>query len=134
MCPITHTSFVALLTAVAASFVFGFLWYGPLFGKMWAKLAGIECDGNQNKKMPVWPMLIALLNTILQVGCLAYILKMYKTCCGYDAAFVVWLGFQVPLLLSSVAWERKPVQLFVLNASFYLLNLLLIAAIIKYCP
>lgn len=128
MCPITHESLLALLICVVASFAFGFVWYGPLFGKRWAELAGVKMD----PKPPLKPMLLALLNTVLQVFALAYIVNNYTTHCFFDAAFVVWLGFQVPLLLSTVAWEGKSWNLFLLNGTFYFLNLQLVAAILKF--
>ena len=31
----------AVLGSMVASIVFGFLWYGPLFGKPWMRLSGI---------------------------------------------------------------------------------------------
>ncbi len=42
MCPITHESRLAILLAVVASFIFGAIWYGPLFGKTWAGLMGFK--------------------------------------------------------------------------------------------
>ena len=33
---------VAILVAVVANFILGFLWYTPLFGKAWAKEMGFD--------------------------------------------------------------------------------------------
>jgi len=32
--------YIPILIATIASFIFGFLWYGPLFGKQWMNLMG----------------------------------------------------------------------------------------------
>lgn len=128
MCPLTHASIVALVVSLVLSFVFGFVWYGPLFGKRWAQLVGVKMD----PKPPVKLMLLAFLGTALQVFALAYIVNMFHVRCSFDAALVVWIGFQIPLLLSAVLWEKKPWELFVLNGAFYFLNLQLIAAILMY--
>lgn len=37
MMPMIHLSFTAILIATVLNFFVGFLWYGPLFGKAWAK-------------------------------------------------------------------------------------------------
>lgn len=38
MYPSIHVNYLAVAAAVIASFAFGWLWYGPLFGKKWAGL------------------------------------------------------------------------------------------------
>ncbi len=130
MCPITHTSFIALGTAVIASFVFGFLWYGPVFGKTWMKLMGKKMEDCQGKKPPVAAMLLTLLGTILTTMVLAFIIHRPERPCGYGVAFLAWLGYYIPLLISTVVWEGKPWGLFLMNAAYYFLNLQLIAAIL----
>jgi hypothetical protein len=132
MCPITHESKLAIGLAVVASFIFGYLWYGPLFGKTWAGLMGFKMTEECKGKPPLSALLLTLLGTAFTVFALAYILGNYKPACNFGAALLVWFGFYVPLLFSTVTWERKPWKLFVLNAAFYLLNLQLIAAILTY--
>jgi len=131
MCPITHESKLAIALAVVASFVFGYLWYGPLFGKTWAGLMGFKMTA-ECKKPLVSSLLLTLLGTALTAFALAYILGIYKPYCNSATALLVWFGFYVPLLLGAVTWERKPVKLFMLNAAFNLLNLQLIAAVLTY--
>ncbi len=132
MCPITHVSFLVLGVTVIISFIFGFLWYGPLFGKLWANLAlGIkDCKGDG--KPPVSALLLTFLGTILQTVVLGYLLYAAKPCCNFGMAAAVWIGFYVPLMLSTKAWEGKPWKLLALNGTFYFLNLQLIAAILTY--
>ncbi|MDE2027145.1 MAG: DUF1761 domain-containing protein [Candidatus Omnitrophica bacterium] len=133
MCPITHESQLALLIAVIASFIFGAIWYGPLFGRTWAVLNGMKVPEEGCKgKPPVRSLLITFLGTCLTVFGLAYIMGNYKPLCSYGPALIVWLGFVVPLLLSSIAWECKPWKLFAINAVFYLLNFYLITVILTY--
>ena len=37
-----HINMVAVLVTVAANFMLGFIWYRPLFGKVWAKEMGFD--------------------------------------------------------------------------------------------
>ena len=132
MCPITHASFLALGVSVFASFMFGYVWYGPLFGKTWGQLMGFKMEDCKGKKPEASALLLTLLGTVLTTFVLAYILNIYKPCCSVGAAFLIWLGFYVPVQFSAVAWEGKPWKLFILNGAFYLLNLQLIAAILTH--
>ncbi len=129
MCPFTHANYLVLGLAVVASFVFGFLWYGPLFGKTWAQLMGIKIGECKHKP---WALPLTLLGTVLTTFVLAYVLYIYRPYCPYGAAFFVWLGFYVPLLFGSVTWEGRPWKLFALNATYYFLNLQLITAILVF--
>jgi len=132
MCPFSHANYLVLGSAVVASFVFGFLWYGPIFGQTWAQLMGFKIEDCKDKKPKASALLLTILGTALTTFVLAYILFIYKPYCSYGAAFFVWLGFYVPLLLGSVTWEGKPWKLFGLNAVYNFLNLQLIAAILTF--
>jgi len=35
-------NYLAIIAAAIASMLIGWLWYGPLFGKQWMKLAGLK--------------------------------------------------------------------------------------------
>ena len=132
MCPFINTNYLVLILAVVASFVFGYIWYGPLFGKTWAQLAGIKFEeGTCNKPKPE-SLILTLLGTVLTVFVLAYFLSIYKPYCSYGAAFFIWLGFYLPLLFSTVSWEGKSWKFLVLNGTYYFLNLQLIAAILTF--
>ena len=129
MCPFTNVNYLVLGLAVVASFIFGYLWYGPLFGKLWAQLVGLKCEEG---KLKPWALPLTLLGTVLTTSVLAYILFIYKPYCSYGAAFFVWLGFYLPVLVGAVTWEGKPWKLFALHAAYNLLNLQLIAAVLSF--
>ena len=130
MCPITHASYLALGVSVVASFIFGFLWYGPLFGKTWAGLMGFKMEDCKDKKPETAALLLTLLGTALTTFVLAYIANTWKPYCNFGAAFLIWLGFYVPLLFGSVAWEGKPWKLFLINAGYSLVSLLVMGSIL----
>ena len=132
MCPITHASHLALLLSVVASFAFGFMWYGPVFGKVWAELMGKKMENCKGKKPPASAMLLTLFGTMLTVFAVAYIMGNTKFVCSSGGAFLIWMGFYLPLLFGTVTWEGRPWKLFALNAAYYLVNLQLIAAIVTY--
>ncbi len=130
MCPFVHANYLVLGAAVVVSFIFGFLWYGPIFGNKWAQLMGIKKTAECNKPKPE-ALLLTLLGTVLTTLVLAYILNIYKPYCAFGAAFFIWLGFYLPVQIGTVVWEGKPLKLFLLNTSYTFLNLQIIATVLS---
>lgn len=47
-----------------------------------------------------------------------------------QAGFWAWLGFVATIMLGMTLWEGKPFRLYLLNAGYQLLNLLVMGAIL----
>ncbi len=144
MHPDIHVNFLAIIVAVVVSFVFSFLWHGPLFGKKWCSLMGYPTDCPPDKKMMNKALVLQLIGTFLTAFCLFHSLVVWRPSVwgvgadqpdymyGFFAGFFTWLGFYVPMLLGGVAWERKPWALFALNAAYAFLNLQLIGMVLAF--
>ena len=117
---------------VCAAFVFGAVWYGPLFGKTWAQLAGFKMDKECTGKPPVSSLLFTFAGTVSTVFVLAYMIGNGKFCCNPSAAFMVWIGFYVPMLLGGVAWEGRSWKLFGINAGYHFVTLLAAGMILAF--
>lgn len=131
-----EVNWLAIALAAIASMILGSLWYSPLlFGKKWMKIVGIkESDKGTGAEMAV-SMILGLIGAILTAFVLAKLLAIYRVQdikVALTFAFWVWLGFQAPICLGAVSWERKPWSLFFINGGYYLVNLLIAAAIIIY--
>lgn len=139
-----HINIVAIMIAVVANFVFGFLWYTPLFGKAWAKEMGI--DLSTGPKPTAAEMGKGL--TLMIIGCflMAYVFasnmgawsyvpgtqEMSKPVTILNASFFTWLGFYLPVDLNRVAWEKASMKLFAINTGYHFLSLLIAAIILVY--
>jgi hypothetical protein len=144
MQPAITINFGAITAAVFASFVFGWLWYGPLFGKTWARLMGLSPDVKPGSSVILRGMALTLLGTFLTAYVLAHSTNVWRASVwgagvdqpahvyGFFSGFFTWLGFYVPMLLGQTAWERKSWTLFALNAAYHFLNLQVIAMILAY--
>jgi len=144
MHPTIHVNWVAVLVAVVASFVFGWLWYGPLFGKKWAALMKMPPDMKPDPKVMMRGMILMVIGAILTAYTVVYVSDIWRPsvwggtgdAAGYvyalATAFWISLGFYVPQLFHGVAWEGKPWALFGINAAHAFLNLLIVALIIQY--
>ncbi len=113
-------------------FILGFLWYGPLFGKLWLKLSKIpasEVAKNRKKGMKgMWKqMVLNFVGTFVMVYVLAGLFALLGVTLPMQGAvlgFWIWLGFfACTTLLGGVLWEGKPWGLFSLNGLYWLVSL-----------
>jgi hypothetical protein len=124
----------AILGAAVASFVIGMLWYGPVFGKLWMKLAGITPKSMKRMNLtPVAAMSMGFIASLVTAYVLSHFAKMLSIATwGYAAnfAFWAWLGLVAPVQLGVFLWEGKPFKLFLLNTAYSLVVLIVMTGIV----
>ncbi len=144
MQPDIHLNYWAILVAVAASIVLGFLWYGPILGKAWMKEMGISPDQKPDPKVMRRGMILMVIGSFLTAYVLAHTGEVWRPSvwkAGADApaavygffnGFFIWIGFYVPLLLGAVAWENRSWKLFGINAAYSFVMLQAVAMILAF--
>lgn len=135
--PEVTVNYVLILIAAVAMMILGALWYGSLFGKEWAKMMGFDMSNpdvvKQMKEKAKPGYAITFAASLVMLYVLTHILSYAGAETprdGVEGALWVWLGFIAPTLLGSVLWEGKPWKLYFINASYYLVSLIVAAAII----
>lgn len=135
-------NWLAILLAVIANFLLGFLWYTPLFGKAWAKEMGMDMTQKPDPKIMMKGMAFMVIGNFL----LAYVLSHNIAAWGYvpgmedmgkfpsllNTAIFTCLGFYVPYHLGAIVWENRSWKLFFINVGYALVSLFLVAGIIIY--
>ena len=142
--PNIQIGMTAVIIAVVANFIFGAIWYMPLFGKAWAK--EMKMDPNSPKpasSVMIKGMAMMVIGNFLMVYVFAHNIAVWnpvtwgqaastvshrQTVCM--AAFFTWLGFFLPQDLGRVAWENASWKLFFINTAYHYLSLLLAALIL----
>src|SRR3979411_1521354 len=71
MQPDIQLNYWAILAAVAASMVIGFLWYGPILGKAWMKEMGRPAGSKPDPKVMRRGLILMLIGSLLPVFVLA---------------------------------------------------------------
>lgn len=109
----------AVLMAAITAFIIGFLFHGPLFGKLWMKLANIHPTGNEklSDMIPqmVWNLIANIVSaTILSIIYLfasdsAYIVS--GALGGVCVGLLAWFGFTVTSTSMDVIWMGRSVKL-----------------------
>lgn len=120
-------NYLSVLAAAVVSMVLGWLWYGPLFGKMWSRETKMKME-TKNMGMSYGLMFLGSLvmayvlsHAIIFAG--TY-LQMTGAPAGLMSGFFNWIGFVAPVTLGSVLWEKKSWKLWILNNGYYLITLL----------
>ncbi len=101
----------AVLVCGIAAMGIGALWYGPLFGKAWAKVIGATAsDMAERKKMQkrALPLYITqFLITLFQVWVLAHYMQGIMRGAAMMGVFWTWIAFIVPTLAGSAMWNNE---------------------------
>ncbi len=91
----------------------GAVWYGPLFGKKWMELIGVDPHDSEAKKamqkgmMPIFITQFAL--TLLQLWVLTFYVKgALDVMSGWSNGLWIWLGFVMPTLAAAIIWTNEP--------------------------
>lgn len=130
-------NFLAILVAVVANFILGFIWYTPLFGKIWGREMGMPMDQKPDPKVLIKGMLFMVIGNFLCAWVLAHNIaawtfvpnanEMSISARALSAAIFTWLGFYFPRHLGATVWENNSWTLFGINAGYDLLALILVS-------
>ena len=127
-----QVNYVPVLLAAVAAMVVGSLWYGPLFGKMWMKLVGVNKEDVNKSDMPK-------LYGIMFVGALVegYVLSHFihyagavGLVLGAKTGLWAWLGFVATTMIGNYMFAKRPLNLYFIDAGYALVNLVVMGAII----
>ncbi len=100
-------NYTAILVATIAQFIFGAIWYTPIFGKLWGKIHEFDkvpADKQKEMMKNMWkPLLVQLIVTFITSFVFALLLNGFPTDWNvYGLAFFFWLGFIVPTQVAAV--------------------------------
>jgi len=130
----------AVLVATFASFAVGMIWYAPgVFGEKWRKL--IKMDKKVMDKGPAptaW--VLTVLGAFLQayvLACVTFLSAQYFDSYSWmqsalTSGLLMWLGFQISMILTHDSFEQRPMSLSVLTAGNQLATLMAMALAIGW--
>ena len=129
-------NYLAVLACGISNMVIGTLWYGPLFGKAWMKMAGVK----MGDRSPVPSYIMGFVGALLAAYILAHFIWLSAKGFGLElgvasavtTAFWGWLGFVVPTSVGATLWEGKPWAYWFIGAGYWLVSLVAMAAILGY--
>ncbi len=136
-----NINYLAVLVAAVAQFIFGAIWYMPIFGKIWGRMHGFDKlpqDVQEQMYKGMWPWLILqFVITVVTTFVFALLLSTAPSQWhAYGFAGFLWLGFVLPTQISAVVfggtepqWIWKKIAISSIGA---LINYMIMAAIITW--
>ena len=140
---IPEINYWAVLLATLAAMVVGSIWYTPkVFGRRWAKLAGVDINNPQMTAAQAWmPIIVGALMSFATAWVLAGASAIAWH--FYDGSFFIaaavtsillWAGFTAARFITHDAFEGRPTQLTTLNIAHELVTLVIMAVLIGVWP
>jgi hypothetical protein len=130
-------NYLAILACGIVAMIVGFLWYGPIFGKSWARMMGINMDQKPPQSAMIKSYGIMFIGSLLMAFVLSHALIFASTylhesgvSAGLQTGFWNWLGFIAPVTIGAVLWEKKPWTLWFITSGYYLVLLLIMGVIL----
>jgi len=128
----------AVFLAAVSSMVVGAVWYLPnVFGKSWAKLAGIKMDKKVSQSQMAPMYILTFIGSLITAYVLAHVSfianQFFKNSFFQDTlmtAFWLWLGFTAVRLMVHDLFEGRRKMLTVLNGLHELVTVMVMAFII----
>ena len=127
-----NINWFAVLVAALVSFIIGWLWYGPLFGKKWMELNGFAKENIRDGGLSM-PVILIVNYVATSLAALAIAMFIGAEA---DIAFGIFAGIMIAVFwigtsrLNDVLYEKKPMGLFWINVGYYLVIYSIMGAIL----
>ncbi len=107
-------NYLGIVAATFAQFIFGFVWYGPIFGKIWGQIHGFDKLSKEVQQKMMKEMgpfyILQILVTVVTTVTLSVMQTNLPSMNIYVLAALLWLGFVLPTQVSGVVFggtEKK---------------------------
>jgi Protein of unknown function (DUF1761) len=127
-----HNSFIAILAAGVAGWLFGAVWYTAL-GRPYQQALGVNPDDCKGKPMPKAPLVVAFLAALVMSAVLYQLLTnlgVLGVASSAIAGATIGLGFLLTSILVNNMFQQKPWALTAIDAGHWVLAVTIEAAVI----
>jgi hypothetical protein len=126
-----HFNYLAWLVASVVQWIIGALWYSLLFAKPWMALT--NHTPGERPKGAVADMVQSFIGGLVMNFVLVHLVVWGFADTvqrGVFVGFICWLGFIAVSLYSEKLYEQRPTKLFLINAGYWLVSLVVSGAIL----
>jgi hypothetical protein len=135
---LSGVNYWAIFACIISASVVGMLWYGPILGTPWMKLMGLYTTDPQKiaemKKASIPGYVVSILAAAV-MGIVTSTVSMYfevfTVTDALSLATLLWLGYSATTMAVQNAWGKKNITLYVIDALYQWVNLVLITLIVS---
>ena len=135
--PEIEVNWLAVLVAGVMSMMVGFFWYSPLlFAKPWMKMSGMTKEkiakSNMTKTYGI-SFVVGLVTAFVLAYGMGLSIDFFHysgLLTGISSAIWIWLGFVMPVQLTSWLFDGKSFSLFLINTGYQLSSLIVMGVVI----
>jgi len=130
-----HPNYLAVVVAALAAFILGWLWYMPLFGKVWREARGItdqmaaEGQKDMGKTMAVTAVCTLMMAWV--VGIFAAYTHLLTWMQGLKLGVACWFGFALTYGLFETMSSRRKMAVLYIDAGYWLVSLVIIGVVVS---
>lgn len=119
--PNFHVNYLAVVVAAVIQCMIGVLWYRVFFRKSWSSMLGFsEGEKSQNAIFTTVSSFVASILLSFVLANVMLLVARQSFMAGLSIGIVCWLGFMAPPLFAQHIYERRPANLFAINAAYWL--------------
>jgi len=123
-------NYLAVIVVTILSFLIGFIWYGPLFGKPWMEANNITKENVASRKMSLIFGTSIVLTLIIALNLAAFLGPKADFSFGLFAGAATGIGFISAAIGVTYAFSGKSLKLFFIDAGYWTVVLILMGAIL----
>ena len=112
-----NLEWLAVLLGTLGTMVLGYLWYGPLFGKLWASKSGAGMQTGEPAKMVQTAVYFVVFNIALQY--LGLVIGKFDIEHALVAGIILGILAIGPALYSRSVWAKTHMTVFFIDLGFW---------------
>lgn len=131
---LAELNWIAIIVATVASFVIGFLWYGPVFGKAWLAALGKTEDEIQPSPTPFIISIVTALVTCITMALLVHWMGCDTWTEGVGLGLLMGIGFIAASMVSDGAFCGWSWNLVIIQSGYRVFYSVVMAVILVMWP
>lgn len=126
-----NINYLAVILAVVSTMIVGSIWYAPFaFGKTWMKLVGKTDKDIKGAGMAMSMMVVVALIEAVVLSYFINLMNAHTLLDGLKAGALIWVGFVATALGVHNIFEGRNIRLWLINAGYHLVNLVIMGMIL----
>ena len=129
---LSQLNWPAVMVATVTAFALGGVWYGPIFGKPWQRLTGLD-DEALRQGSPATIFGGAFCLTLVMAAALALLLQLHPApdaVSGLSVGSLLGLCFIATSIGINYLFARKPLAIFLIEAGYMVLLMAVMGVIL----